>query len=190
MGALDNAKRERFCQEYLIDRNAGRAYERAGYAARGNAAEVSAHRLLSDAKVRDRVAELEGERAERVRFTADEVLAELRTLGLSNVEHYVLDDDGHLALAEGAPPEAIRAVSSVKRRVRTVTTTRGGEERTERTVDVEFKLWDKPAALRMGGQHNGMFVERHEHTVAEPIRVVDFNPPEPGGPSGGGADAD
>lgn len=152
---LANARHERFAQEYLVDLNGAQAAVRAGYSPKS--AKVTAARLLTDANLAARIADLKAGRAERVEFTADEVVRELKVLGLSNVEHYTLDDDGHLALAEGAPPEAIRAVSSVKRRVRTVTTTRGGEERTERTVDVEFKLWDKPAALRMGGQHLGMF---------------------------------
>jgi hypothetical protein len=47
-GATLNARQQAFMMEYLsdINRNATQAYIRAGYAARGNAAEVSASKLL------------------------------------------------------------------------------------------------------------------------------------------------
>ena len=57
-----------------MDLNGGRAYERAGYAAKGNAAEAAASRLLSDVKVAARIAELQAERAARVQVTVDDVL--------------------------------------------------------------------------------------------------------------------
>ena len=44
-------KQARFVAEYLIDLNATAAYKRAGYDAKGNAAEAGASRLLSNAKV-------------------------------------------------------------------------------------------------------------------------------------------
>lgn len=79
MPDLDNASHERFCQEYIVDLNGGRAYERAGYKARGNAAEVAASRLLRNVQVKARLAELQNERAERVQVTADDVVRGLLT---------------------------------------------------------------------------------------------------------------
>ena len=79
MAAVANAKRERFCQEYLVDLNAGRAYERAGYKARGRVADAAASRLLADVSVAARIAELQAERAERVQVTVDDVVAGLLT---------------------------------------------------------------------------------------------------------------
>lgn len=48
-------KQQRFVAEYLIDLNATAAYKRAGYTATGNAAEVTASKLLSNAKVAEAV---------------------------------------------------------------------------------------------------------------------------------------
>ena len=48
---------KRFVSEYLKDQNGSAAYQRAGYAARGNSAEVNAARLLRKAQVRAAVDE-------------------------------------------------------------------------------------------------------------------------------------
>ncbi|HEY3279760.1 MAG TPA: terminase small subunit [Gemmatimonadales bacterium] len=150
---LANARHERFCQEYLIDRNATAAYQRAGYRANGHAAEVGASQILRKPQVSARVAYLEAQRAERVGMTADQVLRELAILGTSDVRHYTFSGAG-LALAEDAPDEAMRAVQSVKRRVRRVQKDDGPAEEIE---EVEYRLWNKPAALRMAGEHHGLF---------------------------------
>lgn len=68
-------KQRRFADEYLIDLNATAAYKRAGYAAAGNAAEVNAHRLLSNAKVASYIKTLMDKRAEKVGVNAEYVLS-------------------------------------------------------------------------------------------------------------------
>ena len=76
----------------------------------------------------------------------------------SDVTHYVFDEENfRLVLAEGAPPNAMRAVSGIKYRVRR--DSEGGVERT-----CEFKLWDKPGMVRLGGKHVGVkgFADRVE----------------------------
>lgn len=75
MPPLDNARRERFCQELLIDENATQAYIRAGYSEKG--AKVSASRLLADANVAARVAELRAGLGERLEITQESVLREI-----------------------------------------------------------------------------------------------------------------
>lgn len=76
-GPLKNARHERFAMEYIVDLNATQAYARAGYTAKGNAAEVNAARLLRKAQVQARIAELNAERAERTKIDADWVLQRL-----------------------------------------------------------------------------------------------------------------
>jgi len=70
-------KQQRFVEEYLVDLNATAAYLRAGYAARGNAAEVSASKLLRNPKVSAAVAAAQQERSERTKIDADWVLRRL-----------------------------------------------------------------------------------------------------------------
>jgi hypothetical protein len=65
-------RRELFAQEYLKDLNATQAARRAGYARVDEGA-----RLLADGAVQARIAQLQGERTQRLRIEADEVLNEL-----------------------------------------------------------------------------------------------------------------
>lgn len=69
------AKQERFCREYLIDRNGTQAAIRAGYGAAG--AGVQACRMLKRPNVLARVRELQAEEAERLSMSADAVLLEI-----------------------------------------------------------------------------------------------------------------
>ena len=57
MPKLKNERHELFCREYLIDLNATRAYG-AVYKTKGKKAEASGCRLLGNAKVKERLAEL------------------------------------------------------------------------------------------------------------------------------------
>jgi len=67
-------KQQQFVDEYLVDLNATAAYKRAGYAAKGNAAEVGAHTLLRTPKVAIEIQKRMDDRAKRVEVTQDYVL--------------------------------------------------------------------------------------------------------------------
>lgn len=56
MAALDNEKHERFCHEYVVDLNGTKAAKTAGYSAKTAASQ--ANRLLKNANIRARIAEL------------------------------------------------------------------------------------------------------------------------------------
>jgi phage terminase small subunit len=152
-------KQQRFVDEYLIDLNGKQAAIRAGYSAK--TAHVQAARLLSKANVAAFVAERMAERSERTEIKQDEVLQELLTLLRSDVRDFVVDEKtGVLDLREGAPETAWRAVSSVKHR----TIVKGEGKKREVTHEAEVRLWDKPAALKMAGQHLGLYTEKVEHS--------------------------
>lgn len=172
MGAL-SARKSMFIREYLVDLNAAQAAIRAGYSPKS--AETNGPRLLRDAQVAAAVQVAMDERAKRVGMTADEVLAELKAIGMSDVRHYQFGEGSDpLVLAENAPDHAMRAVSSVKRRIRRIHKQDGPDEEIE---DVEFKLWDKPTALRLAGQHLKLFGE--DAGGADPNRQVVFLLPIP-----------
>lgn len=78
MSALDNSRHERFAQEVAKGGPAGRAYEAAGYAARGDSADQAASRLLGNVKVAERVRELQAASADEAVITAADVLRGLR----------------------------------------------------------------------------------------------------------------
>ena len=71
-------KQEAFVREYLIDLNASAAYKRAGYAAKGNAAESSAVRLLRNAQVKAAIAAAMEKRADELEISAKYVLESIK----------------------------------------------------------------------------------------------------------------
>ena len=151
-------RRHRFVQEYLVDLNATQAAIRAGYSPR--TAGSQAHDLLKVPEIRAAIQAGMDARAQRVGMTADEVLRELRVIGLSDVGDYVVGDPAEpVRVRDGVAPETRRAISSVKRRVRRV---KGENGQTEEIEDVEFRLWNKGEALRLTGQHLKLFGEREE----------------------------
>ncbi len=154
-----NAKQTLFVQEYLVDLNATQAYIRAGYSAK--TANVCAAQLLTKPSIRAAVDAAMKQRSDRVGITADRVLEELAILGFSSVWHYIINDAGNVELAEGAPDSAIRSVSSIKRKRRTIPRK---DEESIVEVETEIRLWDKPATLRLAGQHLGLYKDKVEHS--------------------------
>ncbi|RKS87319.1 phage terminase small subunit [Orbus hercynius] len=87
------AKQELFCREYLIDLNATQAAIKAGY--KKNSAEVTGSKLLRNAKVKNFIQELMGERNERNKIDADYVLKRLTEIDQMDVVD-ILNDSGDL----------------------------------------------------------------------------------------------
>lgn len=142
--------------------NGTKAATLAGYSK--TSARRIATRLSSKAHVRAAIAE----RGKDAGITRERVLQELVLLGFSDVTHYVVDDDGQVTLAAGAPPGAMRGLQSIKRKT-TITSTK---DRDTTVHDVEIKLWDKPGPLKLAGQHVGLFAEKHEHSGSVTLEMV------------------
>jgi phage terminase small subunit len=141
-------KKEKFVEEYLVDANATQAAVRAGYSKR--TAYSQGQRLLKDVEVENRIAKARQARAERVGMTTDEVLKEIGIVAFSDVQRYVIDNQGNVQLAAGVPEGAMRAVASIKKKI--IPLDKGGY-----AYETEVRLWNKPAALKMAGEHLGMF---------------------------------
>ena len=88
----------------------------------------------------------------------------------SDVRDFQVDDQGVLSLRDGADDAAWRAVSSVKHRIIKHKDVGGTVEIVR---EIEFRLWDKTAAIGLAGKHLRLFVERHEVTGKDgaPITV-------------------
>lgn len=63
-----------FCELYASNMPAGRAYEQAGYKARGNAAEAAASRLLTNVKVKTYVEEIQAQSSEDCRWSRKQAM--------------------------------------------------------------------------------------------------------------------
>lgn len=154
-------RQQRFVGEYLVDLNGTQAAIRAGYSPK--TANPAASRLLANVTIREAIETAQAKRAARTEITQDRVLDELSLLAFSNLEHYSVSDTGDVALTEGAPVGAMRALQSIKRRI----TTRNRGEDSEVIREVEIRLWDKPGPLKLAGQHVGILVDKMEHKVSE-----------------------
>lgn len=168
------ANQAAFVERYLasMPRNATAAY-RDVYGGSDNAAGVGGHRLLRNPKV---IAEIERREAAVSRpfgLTAKRIRRELAAVAFSDVRHYTFDDEGRLVLAKGAPRGAMRAVRSVKFKRRAIA--RAGVDAEGKPlppifeVEAEIRLWDKPAALRLGAQVRGMLEAEQPDDDAPPL---------------------
>lgn len=142
------ARQQQFVSEYMIDFNGTQAAIRAGYNYDG--ASQTGSVLLANPKVAAAVAAAKAERALRNEALAQRVLDELAAIAFSNIGDLVDISAGTFRIRQGEDvPEVVqRAISSIKVK----------REKTESgDVDVvEFKLWDKVAALTKLAQHLGI----------------------------------
>lgn len=156
-----------FVQEYLVDRNGAQAAIRAGYSA--HTAREIASELLRKPHVSRRLEAAIAQRNARVQVNPDDVLHEMSLLAMSSVEHYRIDAYGEVVLTDGAPEGAMRAIQSVRKKI-THRKDKDGNYETE--YNVELKLWDKPAPLKLMGRHVGLFPDRVEHKHSGTIEAV------------------
>lgn len=155
-----NVQERAFVAEYLVDENATQAALRAGYSP--SYAKTASQVLLKRPSI---IAAIENSRAQRLvrtQIKSDDVLLEMSLLAQSSIEHYVIDDDGEVTLAPGAPAGAMKAIQSIKKRTSVRRDPKSDSVTT--TVEVELKLWDKPTPLKLMGRHAGLFPDRMEHT--------------------------
>lgn len=151
-------KQKRFADEYLIDLNATAAYKRAGYIASGNAAEVNASRLLSNAKVQLYMAERMKAREVRTEITQDRVLAEYAKLAFLDPRRFY-DDAGQLISVNLLPADVAAALVGVD------VTEAYDKESNSAITTKKVKFADKKGALDSVARHLGMFVDRSEVKV-------------------------
>jgi phage terminase small subunit len=106
-------KQERFIAEYLIDLNATAAYKRAGYVAKGNAAEVNASRLLRNAQVQEKIAHRSKAVARKYELSAELVVRSIvqdLTFDPANLYH----EDGSLRKVTELDEDTRAALMSVE----------------------------------------------------------------------------
>jgi len=154
-----NDKQQRFVDEYLIDLNATAAYRRAGYTAKGNAAEVNAARLLRNAQVVLAVKEAMKARETRTMITQDRVLQELARIAFFDIRK-LYNEDGSMKLPHELDDDAAAVLSGVDISTSLIA---GAEEPTS-VQTKKAKVFDKGAALTLAMRHLGMLTDKTEVT--------------------------
>lgn len=167
----NNPKQSAFCREYVLDYNGTQAAIRAGYSKK--TANEQAAQLLAKLSTQKEIQWRESLLENKVIITKDKILRELSIIGFANLaDHITIDDTTGCVQAIGIdslPAGASRAIKKVKER-RVIKSTASGDEVLESTF--EFELHDKQTALVNMGKELGMFRDKHEIDVNQPINIT------------------
>jgi phage terminase small subunit len=147
-----------FCHEYLIDLNATKAAERAGFSAK--TAQPASSRLMKDPMISEYIQKLMDRRASKVDSKAEGVLQELTYIGHSDIRE-IFDEAGCVKPVSEWPTHIARAVASIE----VFEEYQGsGNERQYIGQTKKVKFWDKPKALELKGKNERLFSDRVEVT--------------------------
>ena len=159
-------KQERFIEEYLIDLNATQAAIRTGYSAK-TAREIAKENLTKP-HIQEEIRRRRKAQMKRTRITADKVLRELACIAFSDLRDYASWGPAGFVLKDSTrlPFGKSRCVALVAQS----RTANGGES-------IRFKLHDKIAALKLLGEHLGLWgkvdeQERFLNSLPERLRTV------------------
>lgn len=162
-----------FVDRYLatLPRNATDAYQ-AVYNVSREVAGASGARMLKDARIAALVAEREKKIAAPFKLKAGRIRREIAAIAHSDLRHYRINAAGDgIEPTENAPPDAMRAVSRVKIKRRTIPQYDAKGNAIAPIIEAEaiISLWDKPATLRLAAQIRGMVVKRLGGPDGEPL---------------------
>ena len=148
---------KRFCDEYLTDLNATRAYKVAYLRCKKDeTANVNGSKLLRNAKVQEYISEKMKEREKRTEITQDMVIKELAKIAFLDIRK-LYTENGQLKNIADMDSETAGAISSLE----TLEEYEGYGEDREKIGDTQkVKLLDKTKALELLGKHLGMFKEK------------------------------
>lgn len=151
-------KQQCFVNEYLIDLNATQAAIRAGYSAK--TADQQGSRMLANVKVQQEISEAMAKRSRRTGVNQDRVVLELAKIAFVKMTD-VVDSDG--AIREDATDDDLACIESIKVK-RSDTDTGSSEER-------EVKVASKLKALELLGKHLGMWNDKLDVNITQPIVI-------------------
>ena len=164
---MTNAQK-RFCDEYLIDLNATRAYKVAyPNCKKDDTARANSSRLLTKANIQQYISEKQKEIEKRTEVTQDRVINELANVAFTNAtdfaqivekeyEENIYDEEGNCI---GTKPKKYKTLE--------LTNTEDLTEQQKSAIagikqtanGIEIKTNDKVRALELLGKHLGMFKE-------------------------------
>jgi len=145
-------KRQRFVDEYLVDLNATQAAIRAGYSPK--TAKQQGSQLLSI--LDEEIEAAKAERRQRTEFDQDKVLRELAKLGFSDMRELAVWGPSGLRWrsSEEISNEAAACVQEVSFTIERRYDKNGD---VVETANMKIKTHDKKSALKMIGDHLGIF---------------------------------
>lgn len=154
MPKLDNDRHERFCNEYIKDLNATKAYMRTYPDAKLQTADANGSKLLGNTRLSDRVAELQEARAKRTQITQDKIIQQLANIAFAELGLVCTWDETkglELINSNDLSPEQRAGIESIE--TTPISDGDGGLLGHRRKV----QLGDRVQALKLLGQHLGMY---------------------------------
>ena len=158
----------RFCQEYIIDFNATRAYKTAyPNCKKDETARANSSRLLTNANIQEYISQKQKEIEKRTEVTQDRIIKELAKIGFADIRN-LYNDNGGIKNIVDIDDDTAGAISSVE----------SFEEYEGRGDDREYigdtkkvKMLDKTKALELLGKHLGMFKDKVEIDSNKPFEI-------------------
>lgn len=152
-------KQQRFVDEYLIDLNATQAAIRAGYSVK--TANEQGSQLLAKLSIQQSIAEQMAERSKRTGINQDRVVLEIAKIALVKMTD-IVDSQGRIK--SDASPDDLACIESVKYKE--------SESDTGSSVEREVKIASKLKALELLGKHLGMWNDKLDVNITQPIVIT------------------
>jgi phage terminase small subunit len=152
-------KQKQFVEEYLIDLNATQAAIRAGYSAK--TADQQGSRMLTNVKVQQAIAERMAERSKRTGVNQDRVVLELAKIAFVKMTD-IVDSNGKIR--DDATEDDLSCIEGIKYK--------HSDTDTGYSVEREVKIGSKLKALELLGKHLGMWNDKLDVNIAQPIVIT------------------
>ena len=155
---------KRFCDEYLVDLNATRAYKVAySRCKKDETASVNGSKLLRNTKVQEYISKKQKEIEKRTEVTQDMVIQELAKIAFLDIRK-LYTENGQLKNIADIDSDTAGAISSLE----TLEEYDGYGDNREKIGDTKkVKVLDKTKALELLGRHLGMFNDKLDVNIKE-----------------------
>ena len=160
---MTNAQK-RFCDEYLVDLNATRAYKVAySRCKKDETASVNGSKLLRNTKVQEYISKKQKEIEKRTEVTQDMVIQELAKIAFLDIRK-LYTENGQLKNIADIDSDTAGAISSLE----TLEEYDGyGDDREKIGDTKKVKVLDKTKALELLGRHLGIFNDKLDVNIKE-----------------------
>lgn len=164
-------KQKRFCDEYLVDLNATRAYKKAYPSVKKDeTARANASRLLTKANIKEYIDKRIKDRQKRTEITQDKVLNELAAIAFSNGSKYAKIVERKAYDEEGKPVVDYETGKQLTYKTVEFKNTDDLTEDEKKAISsihkgrdgMKVETYDKMKALELLGKHLGMFKDKLE----------------------------
>ena len=155
---------KRFCDEYLIDLNASRAYKVAYKNCKSDlTARTNGSKLLTNTNIQEYISKKQEEIEKRTEVTQDMVIKELAKIAFLDIRK-LYTENGQLRNVADIDDDTAGAISSLE----TLEEYNGYGDDREKIGDTQkVKLLDKTKALELLGRHLGIFNDKLDVNVKE-----------------------